>query len=532
VKKLLALVLAPVLIVGTVVSLMMFGSTTPSSRNVCVAAGYAGVLTAGGDGWTIPIGSAYTVTAEYGWRIHPTRGTRDLHTGIDLSTGGGAAVLAASSGTVSGVVNLGTRSYGLYVTIDHGAGVQTRYAHLASTNVRIGQTVGTGQQIGVEGASGDVTGPHLHFEMILQGAPVEPRAAMADRGLTFDGRPGTAVASGTTDAQLPAAAQGVDQSSSLSASQLAVAAQIVKAGMDAGLPPRAWLVALVTAMQESALGADPASQVPNRDGDVGVFQQRALLGWYADGATVAENVAILKDPYYAAMTFYEGHDVAATVTGGAGAAGYHIPGLVDITGWESVPVWVAAAAVQRPAEQYRQAYAKWEATARAIMMHLGQASADASQLAACPGSNGTVVGEGAGAQAAAAALAQVGIPYSWGAGSLTGPSTGICCSPGGHDGRIVVGFDCSGLTRYAWAQVGVILPRTDLEQRAVTTDVPRDQIRAGDLLFFPGHVGIADGRGGMVHAPRTGVPVEVTPNILTDSYYGPRLIKVGRPTTH
>ena len=535
-RKVLILLLAPVVVVASVISFMMFGSKTPSSRaaatNRCVPAGFAGAQVAGSGSWTIPIGRRYTVTAEFGWRIHPTRGTRDLHGGIDLSTGGGAPVLAASSGVVSGVTNLGNRSYGRYVTIDHGHGVQTRYAHLASTSVQVGEQVGTGQQIGVEGASGEVTGPHLHFEVIVNGSPTEPRAAMRDRGLGFDGSPGTLLdAPAGAGSGTGSTVEGVNRASLLSASQLGVAVQIVKAGMDAGLPARAWAVALVVGLQESDLGADPASRTPNADGDVGVFQQRALPGWYADGPTVAANTATLSDPYYAAIAFYAGHDVAAYHPGGAGPVGYHIPGLVDIDGWEKLPLWIAAAQVQRPAEQFRKLYAAWEATALALVaMVSGVNVADAQTAVACAQGTG-ISGDGAGTVAVAAAASQIGVAYSWGGGSLSGPSTGLCCSPGGHDARTVVGFDCSGLTRYAWAKAGIVLPRTDLEQRAATTPVPKDQIQAGDLLFFPGHVGIYDGHGGMIHAPRTGVPVTDTPNILTDPYYGPLLISVGRPHT-
>lgn len=537
-KKLALVVAAPLLAVVMVVSWMMLGSTTPQSRHRCAPAGYSAALLPGGGAWTVPIGRPYTVTAEYGWRIHPVRGGSDLHGGIDLATGGGAPVLAATAGVVSGVVDLGDASYGLYVTIDHGGGVATRYAHLATSLVTTGQTVATGQQIGVEGASGGVTGPHLHFEVIINGSPVETRAAMQSHGLTFDGRPGTLINQSAVALASTAVGpvQGVDRSAELTTAQLETASQIVNTGRKLGLPPKAWLIAVAVAIQESDLGADPTSLTPNTDGDVGPFQQRALLGWYADGATISHNVIILTDPTYAARTFYLGHDVGVRHSAGGGPMGYHIPGLVDIAGWDSMPLWQAGAKVQRPAAQYETAYAKHEATAAGVISRVTGDPAGWQAAAACkPGAESLslagINGTGAGAQAAAAALAKVGTPYSWGGGTLTGTSTGICCSPGGQDGRLVNGFDCSGLTRYAWAQAGVTLARTSDDQMATTTSVPTGQIRAGDLLFFPGHVGIADGNGGMIHAPRPGRPVELLPNVLTDSYYGPRLIGVGRPTT-
>ena len=534
------LALVPVALV-MVVAAIMLGSTTPQSRRVpCVPAGQAGAVAAGG-GWTIPIGSSYRVSAEYGWRVHPVRGGRDLHTGIDLaSDAGGAAVLAASAGTVSGVTDLGGRSYGLYIDVDHGGGLRTRYAHLAAAKVQIGQAVAAGQQIGVEGASGGVTGPHLHFEVIVNQVAQDPRQAMQAHGLVFDGRPGSLVPSGDglpagpgvmSLGQVLANPQGVDASGSLTSQQREYARIVVAVGRELGLPPRAWAIALATALQESTLGADTTMLRPNADGDVGLFQQRALPGWYADGATTDENVAILLDTAYAARTFYLGHDVAAARPGGAGPAGYHIPGLVDVPGWESLSLWQAAAQVQRPAAAYAAYYAKHEATVAGILagMNLSPTTSTADCPTPAPAAAGGVAGTGAGAEAARAALAQVGIPYSWGGGTAAGASAGICCSPGGQNGHQIIGFDCSGLTLYAWAQVGVKLARTAEEQQATTTPVPRDQIIAGDLLFFPGHVGIADGHGGMIHAPRPGKPVEVLPNVLTDSYYSPRLTGVGRP---
>ncbi|MDR1213752.1 MAG: peptidoglycan DD-metalloendopeptidase family protein [Propionibacteriaceae bacterium] len=127
----------------------------------------------------------------------------------------------------------------------------------------------------------------------------------------------------------------------------------------------------------------------------------------------------------------------------------------------------------------------------------------------------------------AAAQAWLGTPYSWGGGDPSGPTAGICCSPAGQDGRQVVGFDCSGLTLHAWS-VGtggtVRLPHSAAAQHRLGAPVPTGQIAAGDLLFFDddGHVGIADGLGGMVHAPRPGKPVETVPNVLNDPYWGVR----------
>ncbi|MBW8487294.1 C40 family peptidase [Actinomadura parmotrematis] len=113
-----------------------------------------------------------------------------------------------------------------------------------------------------------------------------------------------------------------------------------------------------------------------------------------------------------------------------------------------------------------------------------------------------------------AALRWIGTPYSWGGGGLTGPTRGFGRGAG------TVGFDCSGLTRYAWHQAGVNLPRTSQEQWRTLPHVPAAQASPGDLVFFkgsygtmnaPGHVALViDGRR-MVEAPYTGAAVRISP---------------------
>ncbi|WP_284236236.1 NlpC/P60 family peptidoglycan endopeptidase RipB [Mycobacterium antarcticum] len=104
---------------------------------------------------------------------------------------------------------------------------------------------------------------------------------------------------------------------------------------------------------------------------------------------------------------------------------------------------------------------------------------------------------------------QIGVPYSWGGGSLTGPSRGI------DSGAGTVGFDCSGLTRYAFAGVGVQLPRFSGAQYDAGRKIPPSQAKRGDLLFWgPGggqHEALYLGGGQMLEAQQTGVPVKVSP---------------------
>jgi len=138
-----------------------------------------------------------------------------------------------------------------------------------------------------------------------------------------------------------------------------------------------------------------------------------------------------------------------------------------------------------------------------------------------PGSGGPIADT-----AVSAAMGWLGTPYSWGGGGLTGPSEGF------GRGRGVVGFDCSGLTRYAYAQAGITLPRVSADQFRVGTRLPREAgiaaLMPGDLVFFAfnpvtgtgvHHVGIYVGGGQMVNAPRTGTTVRVEP-LWLDSYAG------------
>ncbi|MEW6446947.1 MAG: peptidoglycan DD-metalloendopeptidase family protein [Bacillota bacterium] len=95
-----------------------------------------------------------------------------MHTGLDIGSAYGVAVGAAGSGTVIRAGWYG--GYGRTVDIDHGDGVVTRYAHLSGINVGIGEAVGRGQIIGRVGSSGHSYGPHLHFEVIVNGSPRNP----------------------------------------------------------------------------------------------------------------------------------------------------------------------------------------------------------------------------------------------------------------------------------------------------------------------------------------------------------------------
>lgn len=112
------------------------------------------------------------ISSGYGWRRDPLTGMAAFHKGIDVAQPYGQNVQAAASGRVAFAGDQG--GYGTMVIVDHGQGRQTRYAHLSGTSVKAGDTVESGQVIGTIGTSGRSTGPHLHFEMLTDGQPVDP----------------------------------------------------------------------------------------------------------------------------------------------------------------------------------------------------------------------------------------------------------------------------------------------------------------------------------------------------------------------
>jgi len=113
-----------------------------------------------------PVAGRGRITSRYGYR------GKSFHRGIDIGTPKGSAVLAADSGTVVQAGWYG--SYGICITINHGNGFITRYAHNSKALVSVGQKVQRGQQIAYSGSTGNSTGPHLHFEIIKNGSTVNP----------------------------------------------------------------------------------------------------------------------------------------------------------------------------------------------------------------------------------------------------------------------------------------------------------------------------------------------------------------------
>lgn len=120
--------------------------------------------------WFWPTRSGYMITSYYGWRANPFGGGREFHTGLDIAgTGYGSPVYASNNGTV---ITSGRHwSYGEYIIINHNNGYYTLYAHMSKRLKNVGDIVARGTQIGKVGATGDATGPHLHYEVWYGGPP-------------------------------------------------------------------------------------------------------------------------------------------------------------------------------------------------------------------------------------------------------------------------------------------------------------------------------------------------------------------------
>ncbi|MFD0883751.1 C40 family peptidase [Streptosporangium algeriense] len=359
--------------------------------------------------------------------------------------------------------------------------------------------------------------------------------------------------------QLAAAVCAYDSSTSgkgpgLTAEQRANALIVIRTAYALGLPRRAAVIGIATALQESDLRN---GTVGDNGKAFGLFQQHPEYGWGAREQVI--------DPRYAARGFFSR--------------------LVRVDRWRTRPLTVVAQAVQRSA--HPGAYARYEGRALKIVNTLslperviepsarvairvpGLSSAEERtlsmnlQTAATLGvpreavvANTATVLQLAGLRldervvsytqraekvvttlarrlctklsplaadpssvstraviAVRAALETIGTPYSWGGGGPNGPSYGI-----GRGAR-TKGFDCSGLTEYAWAKAGARIGSTTYEQWRTGVRVDRSQVRPGDLVFYetdpsiagPDHVGLAISATKMVNAPFTGAVIRVEP---------------------
>jgi murein DD-endopeptidase MepM/ murein hydrolase activator NlpD len=112
------------------------------------------------------------ISSNFGYRISPFTNEKEFHKGLDICTRKGAPIICPADGVVSSIEN--DPGYGRIMTISHGRGIVTRYAHLDKVIVKKGQAVKRGQEIALVGSTGRTTGPHLHYEIHLAGVPINP----------------------------------------------------------------------------------------------------------------------------------------------------------------------------------------------------------------------------------------------------------------------------------------------------------------------------------------------------------------------
>lgn len=513
-----AALVAPAMLAMTAI---LFSASAQAQQSPCYSP-IGPVLDTGGP-VRIPVVGRFTPTSEFGMRKLPATGVLKLHSGLDLSeTPANGSIVAAKDGVVSAIPS--DPDGGNQIYISHGGGLETHYLHLTSRRVKVGDKVSAGQQIGIEGTSGQSTGPHLDFEVLMAGQPMNPRTWLTQHGVTVPptgvqgtapGPTPTADTSGglTFTPIMPASSQSVAispvvtqmpaQVGNYKGDQVLNGAYVIKAGQALSLDAWTITVGVMTAMGESSLINIDHGDTAGPDSR-GLFQQRGNGAWgsYADRM----------NPTTAATNFFK-----AMIA----VPGYH---LVDPT--------IAAHRTQGNADPYYYA-PFWPQAVQMVSVLTG----DPSLLEQLP-MNGSITGcasdpagplpqppanGGSGAAIAASAQHWIGTPYSWGGGNINGPSLGIYSSAS-LDGTHSVGFDCSGLVLFAiYRGTGIQLDHSAENQshspRGQT--IPRDfaLMKPGDVIGFSedgsgasgsfGHIGIYVGGGKMIHAPRPGKNVEI-----------------------
>ena len=135
-----------------------------------------------------------SLSSSYGMRVHPITGKLARHNGVDIPAPYGTPIYATADGIVGRAQRLG--GYGNYVEIEHGNAIETRYGHMSSFIVRPGQQVKKGDVIGYVGSTGRSTGNHLHYEVRIDGEPVNPMPFVRSDSMTIAALTGDKLAMG------------------------------------------------------------------------------------------------------------------------------------------------------------------------------------------------------------------------------------------------------------------------------------------------------------------------------------------------
>ncbi|MDR1034585.1 MAG: M23 family metallopeptidase, partial [Holosporales bacterium] len=160
-----------VLLNGKIIRLYKFRDTDNTCEYVDPHGTIFNTIARAGSMLAYPL-SSMKITSGFGLRIHPISGRLKGHTGIDISAKIGTPIRAAASGIIARASNY--YGYGKYVNIKHSPSLNTAYGHLSRITVRSGQHVNQGQVIGYTGNTGYSHGPHLHYEVLKNGAPINP----------------------------------------------------------------------------------------------------------------------------------------------------------------------------------------------------------------------------------------------------------------------------------------------------------------------------------------------------------------------
>jgi hypothetical protein len=454
--------------------------------------------------WRPPFQQAYVRTSVFGMRFHPIHHEWRLHAGIDLvSLPGPGPVVAAAAGTVTAAGDGG--GYGNAVDVDHGGGIVSRYAHLAriTPGVRPGAAVTAGQVLGMEGATGTATGNHLHFEILINGAPVDPVPFMADHGAPLDGRavtpaptpPVPAGVEGGIGFDLPAA--GTPRLNSLNTPPApippAVKALYVAAGERYQLP---WALLAGIGMEETAHGRTTATSSAGARGLM-QFMPATFAAYGVDG---------------------DG-DGRAVITSDADSV-FSAANYLTRSG-----VTKGEAGVRRALFAYN--HATWYVNDVLHYAHAYGGGLVLGDPTSCAGGAGNPNATPLPADRVAAVLAwagqQAGEPYVYGA---NGPDA----------------WDCSSFTQAAYRHAGLSMPRTAGAQRdwlaaGAGTRITPGQERPGDLIFWDSYLGPnAIGHVVIVKDPATRATVEAKSTragvgAFTYRYTGHSIFEIWRPGT-
>lgn len=322
-----------------------------------------------------PVAKGSPITSGYGHRWGK------MHNGLDFGIPLNTPIYSIADGKVLYAGPSGTPSegFGQSIWITHKIGGETwtsQYGHMANATkyVKTGDTIKVGQHIADSGNNGSSTGPHLHFQIqkgaVKVGGFTDPKKWLEDKKAVWASKPGKSstilpsnyINMTTNPVVKPMVGffsnmvrnvnvnngniniAVISKYSALNSSQKDNAKKIIQAGKEGKINSWGWTIALAVAMQESTM-----NNINGGDRDsLGLFQQRPSMGWGSK--------AEITNPLKSAAAFY-------------GTAKHtNNPGLVDVKGWEKMPLTVAAQKVQRSG--FPSAYAKWEPLAKDIVLQV------------------------------------------------------------------------------------------------------------------------------------------------------------------